>query len=1147
MLYIYRIQRSALRFGSYLVALMLCNVAAYAQTEVEAARQYVAANVQQQQLTPLDIEGLLVSSAYKSPSTGWYHVYFNQAYQAVEVYNRMMNVVLTEKQVSYANHNFISGIGTIAKTGNIRSTISPVTALQKAVANVGLTSTNLFPIQVLATNKLADGTLTKAVYSLPELSGEKINVKMYWLPVGTEVKKKKTIDKLALTWQIRFLTKDNQHGWNIHVDATSGEILQKTDAVIHCNFGTPSHLAAPHECAGVTQPDGAQYFGIQKKSGAFTANGYTVFDYPIESPSFGSRTESVNPYTRFAPFNIGPGPTNGWHSDGVNTYTTTRGNNVYAQEDVNHDNQPGASPQSATLDFNYPYTFGLNTAAGNQNAAITNLFYWNNLIHDVLYKFGFDEPSGNFQNTNIQGQGGVGNDYVIADAQDGTGTNNANFFTDDDGIKGRMQMYLWNTSSTYQPDGDFDNGIISHEYGHGWSTRLTGGPANSACLDNAEQGGEGWSDFLALMLTTNWGTLTPTLASANIPRGVGTYALGQPTNGVGIRLYPYSYDMDNVNGAVTYAKVGDTGFAIPHGIGSIWATMLWDMAWEIIMQDNYIEPNIYTTPGSVTAMRGNIAALKLVNEGLRLQPCSPSFVQARDAILQADQMLFGGRYHCAIGRAFARRGLGAGASTGVSSDDRAVTESFAPIDGPSLSSPITATICTNTPLTYNATSTSANTTMSWVRMAVTGISNASAASGSAAINEILINTTTSPIVVRYVFTLTSPSAQCATQQTLRVTVYPSIIPVVGSYSVCQDATVTSGEGLVVPAQIASVVNGVLTTSSPTYVRAAGNNVTTYNAGKTVYYQSFTFVATTTGSQTFEITASTLADEDSYLSLYQNSFNPASPATNFLRGDDDSGVDYLSELTHSLTAGTTYILVVGTYETGVTGGFTLQANDQGFQLGTPNWFATSSGGSALFSGMVFNPVGVSNSGIPNTATPGTTTFYVSSPNQSVCRTATTFTVLGTASPVVSSTNVVISLGGSTTLNATGCSDAGAVLKWYRTADNVEVSMPISPTTTTQYYARCQRTASSGVCLSTASQNVTVTVINMTAFSSAQSGNWNVPTTWDCNCVPNGTLPVQIMSSHVVTVPTAYTGQAKKLKFLGTGKVRLEGTGKVSVVN
>ncbi|GAB3713717.1 hypothetical protein GCM10027592_53160 [Spirosoma flavus] len=1053
----------------------------YAQTQVETARQYVAANLQQHKLNPADINDLTLSSAYLSPTTGWYHVYFNQAYQNVEVYNRMMNLVLSKDQVAYMNHTFIAGIESLAKTGSKYATITPLTALQKAMADVGLRSTNLAPIQELTTTKLADGTLSRVMYSLPELSSEKIDVKLYWLPVEVVSKEESRVEKLALSWNVRFMPNDGNNSWNIHIDASSGEVLRKVDAVIHCNFGTPNHLQAPHECKGVSLPGDAQYFGLKKATNAFTANGYTVFDYPIESPTFGTRTESVNPYTRFAPTGAGPGTTNGWHNDGVTSYTTTRGNNVYAQEDVNNDNQPGASPQSATLDFTYPYTQALNTAAGNRNAAITNLFYWNNLIHDVLWKYGFDEPSGNFQNNN-QGRGGQGNDYVIADAQDGRGINNANFATPPDGSRPRMQMYLWNTSSSYQPDGDFDNGVIAHEYGHGWSNRLTGGPSNVSCLENAEQGGEGWSDYLALMLTTNWGSLTPTLTSANIPRGIGTYVLGQPTTGDGIRPYQYSYDMANVNGPVTYGKVNSAfaaTFPEPHGIGSIWATMLWDMTWAIIMQDSYIEPNIYTTPSSVTAMRGNLAALKLVNEGLRLQPCSPSFVQARDAILQADRLLFGGRYQCAIGQAFARRGLGTNASTGASSNDRVVTEDFTSITGLAFTSPLTATSCSGTLFSYTATA-SATTSFRWTRPAIAGISNPTATVNSDQISETLVNTTSGAITVPYTFTITANSTACSNQptsvtQVVNVVVNPVLTPTVASYSICQNATVPAGEGLVAPTGLTNTFSGGVTASSPTYVRNAdGDDKTVYiSGGKTVYFQSFSFTAPSSGNQTFEIISSSFTNNDSFLSLYQTSFNPASPATNFLHSDDDSGEGFLSKLTHNLTAGTTYIVVVSPYSTNGVGNYTFRLSQPILASPPPNWYTAPSGGSPIFSGNVFNPVGLTGSGIPNTATPGTTTFFVSNPGSDVCRTTTTFTILNNAAPTPSA-NTTITAGNSVSLTATGCTGAGSVLKWYRTSDNVEVSMPVSPTVTTQYYARCQQNSSSGTCLSDPSTNVTVTV-------------------------------------------------------------------------
>ena len=54
------------------------------------------------------------------------------------------------------------------------------------------------------------------------------------------------------------------------------------------------------------------------------------------------------------------------------------------------------------------------------DAAIVNLFYWNNIIHDLFYVYGFTESAGNFQINNF-GKGGKGNDAVIANAQDGSG------------------------------------------------------------------------------------------------------------------------------------------------------------------------------------------------------------------------------------------------------------------------------------------------------------------------------------------------------------------------------------------------------------------------------------------------------------------------------------------------------------------------------------------------------------------------------------------------------------------------------------------------------------------------------------------------------------------------------------------------------
>lgn len=612
--------------------------------------------------TNRDINEMAVSSQYISPTTGWKHSYYNQTYKDIWVYNRLLNIASQgDSVILHYDNQFVPSIDKLGI--DERANITPDQALSRACKHIELSAENaeLVNTRVNTYAKIVEATFTDLT-----ISPRNIVVTLFWLANESNTSAK-------LVWNVNIEVPKTNNWWNIRIDANSGEFIEKNNWVVHCDFGAPN---LQNNQKNNTVPK--NFVEMKSANTNLIANSYTVFDIPLEAPTFGSRTVVSDPYTRFLPFGSGPGLTNGWHEDGTTSYTYTRGNNVLAQDDTANNNEttPGNRPTSAILEFDFPYTQATGTAAANQNAAITNLFYWNNLLHDVLKKYGFDEPSGNFQAYNM-GLGGAGNDFVYADAQDGGGTNNANFSTPVDGTNGRMQMYLWSnttTSPAYQPDGDFDNGIISHEYGHGWSTRLTGGPANSSCLGNTEQMGEGWSDYLALMLTTNWSSLTPTLASANIPRGIGTYALGQATTGAGIRPYRYSYDMVNINSAVTYAGVANsTTFSAPHGIGSIWCTILWDMTWEIIMQDNQLVNDV--TDNSVYI--GNTAALKLVLEGLRLQKCSPSFVDGRDAILKADELLFNKKYKCSIWKAFARRGVGASASTGTSSADRVVTANYA--------------------------------------------------------------------------------------------------------------------------------------------------------------------------------------------------------------------------------------------------------------------------------------------------------------------------------------------------------------------------------------------------------------------------------------------------------------------------------------
>jgi hypothetical protein len=122
------------------------------------------------------------------------------------------------------------------------------------------------------------------------------------------------------------------------------------------------------------------------------------------------------------------------------------------------------------------------------------------------------------------------------------------------------------------------------------------------------------------------------------------------------------------------------------------------------------------------------------------------------------------------------------------------------------------------------------------------------------------------------------------------------------------------------------------------------------------------------------------------------------------------------------------------------------------------------------------------------------------------------------------NVSISSGNSISLTATGCS---GTLLWFKASDNSPVTMPVSPTVTTSYYAKCEVTANSVTCTSPASVNVTVTVNTIVAVISIKTGNWEDPTTWNVGRLPLITEDVTIDSSHTVTITTNTQATAKKV--------------------
>lgn len=772
----------------------------YAQNFIPNIQTYIERNASELGINITDTEELRIDSYHYSKSTNTHNVYVIQQYKNLDVFNAVGMFAIRNNEVVYAKPTFQQDLRKRAK--NNTASLSPLDAIAVAASQLGLGAVS----DLRVTHQENNHTFT---FSKGSISHDPIPVKLVWqTPNFTE--DFDLMGELKLAWDLSIHALDGQHWWSVRIDAETGDLISKHNWMLSCTFEGHNH-------SGIVNHEAPSTFhlgGIKKSAYVYThsilteddenetpANSYRVYPMPVESPNHGDRQLVTNPANEDAsPF--------GWHdTDGEDgaEFTITRGNNVWAKEDRAGNNGVGYAPDGGEdLIFDFPLAFDAPPAV-YEDAAITNLFYWNNKIHDVWYQYGFDEASGNFQQTNYSDEG-AGGDFVFADAQDGSGINNANFGTPPDGNNPRMQMFLWNTAGQANPplfinepallegeyaailagfgaiittepitadlvlveddvagvppyeacgvitneddidgkiavvlrgncpfvdkvfaaqeagaiavivvnnvagepitmggsnsnitipslmislangnliiealeddvtvnmsivnngpfliDGDYDNGIIAHEYGHGISTRLTGGRFQTNCLFNAEQMGEGWSDYIGLVMTMTEDDVDTQ------GRGYGTFAVNQPTNGNGIRPTPYSTDTSI--SPFTYNVTNNPNLTVPHGIGYVWATMLWDLTWALI--DVYgFDPDLYNGTG------GNNIAMQLVTDGLKLQNCSPGFVDGRDAILAADELANDGENSCLIWEVFAARGLGWDADQGSAFERNDQVEAF---------------------------------------------------------------------------------------------------------------------------------------------------------------------------------------------------------------------------------------------------------------------------------------------------------------------------------------------------------------------------------------------------------------------------------------------------------------------------------------
>lgn len=364
-------------------------------------------------------------------------------------------------------------------------------------------------------------------------------------------------------------------------------------------------------------------------------------------------------------------------------------------------------PAPCSWDQKTPYSWKTNR---EQNAA--QVYYFLGKFHDHLQAapIGFTRQAGNFD--------GRDGDAVQAQTDDGAAMkdglpddnhlNNANMGTPPDGQAPTMQMYLTGGYPDFPeykvPSGNYGDvaPVVYHEYTHGLSNRLVVQADGVSALTGMQGGsmGEAWSDWYAADFLSAEGFIKDN------PRADGDVSMEAPNwrTDLPLRSQPLDCPVGSTSakcpgskdagpGGYTYGDYGKiySGGPEVHADGEIWGETLWDLR---------------------TAL-GSRLTESLVTRAMELSPANPTFLDQRNAILQADTVVNGGRAHKTIWKVFAHRGMGYFAAA-FATDDTKPDEDFSLPPGP------------DTPrvtLTGKITDESTGTPVSGVTVSVSGHSS----------------------------------------------------------------------------------------------------------------------------------------------------------------------------------------------------------------------------------------------------------------------------------------------------------------------------------------------------------------------------------------------------------------------------------------
>jgi large repetitive protein len=400
------------------------------QDAAQVARGHLKSLGSTYRIADAEVDALAVANIQRLPN-GAALVQFDQSVDSIPVFRERVSVLVNVDGTLNSIGGYVSGVGGLHST----STKALFRKSEADAIATALGDFNFATVEVRSGLQASDARDGYAFFALAAQgdNGERlvqparIHPVFFRLPTG-----------LVPAWyiEVEVVGADNDDSYYSYVvSAKDSSLLYRhnltqRDSFTYRVWANPTPLPGPSGRNGIPYPTA-------------TPNGYQA---PFVTPQKMTLLNAM-PATSIA-------AADPWLPNGA---TQTLGNNVDAYVDLVAPD--GFTPASADFratttspgmfDRIYDVTQTPQANQTQQMAAITQLFYVTNWLHDWYYDDGFDEASGNAQDNNY-GRGGAANDRLLAEAQDYSGFDNANMSTPADGGSPRMQMYLFNGTRAEQ-------------------------------------------------------------------------------------------------------------------------------------------------------------------------------------------------------------------------------------------------------------------------------------------------------------------------------------------------------------------------------------------------------------------------------------------------------------------------------------------------------------------------------------------------------------------------------------------------------------------------------------------------------------------------------------------------------------------------